>query len=98
MEDTEGLREQAQFARWLASSAKSAIHPRQLDTLHEVFTPTTSQIEWATSVLNIRHRRPRSPPTAHRGIGGLRVADRARRLLQIAADRTAPVATSQAPR
>ena len=38
LDDTAGLRDQAQFARSLGFFGKSAIHPRQLDTLHEVFT------------------------------------------------------------
>ena len=28
-----------------------AIHPSQIDTIHEVFTPTTSQIAWADGVI-----------------------------------------------
>jgi citrate lyase subunit beta / citryl-CoA lyase len=37
--DEGGLREQAEFARSLGFIGKSAIHPRQLSILHEVFTP-----------------------------------------------------------
>ena len=88
LDDLDGLREQAQFARSLGFFGKSAIHPRQLDTLHEVFTPTTNEIDWANEVL-----------TAFEAAGGEAlqlpsgefvdrpVADRARRLLQIAAPR-----------
>jgi citrate lyase beta subunit len=69
---------------------KSAIHPRQLDILHEVFTPSEAEIEWALSVLDGFER-----------VGGggfalpsgefvdLPVADRARRLLNIAGVRPA---------
>ena len=39
LDDTAGLRDQAQFARSLGFFGKSAIHPRQLDILHQVFTP-----------------------------------------------------------
>lgn len=88
LDDPDGLREQAQFARSLGFFGKSAIHPRQLDILHEVFTPTTNEIDWANEVL-----------TAFEASGGEAlqlpggefvdrpVADRARRLLQIAAPR-----------
>ena len=40
LDDADGLRDQAQFARSLGFFGKSAIHPKQLPTLHEVFTPT----------------------------------------------------------
>ena len=40
LDDDAGLREQAEFARSLGFFGKSAIHPRQLPVLHEVFTPT----------------------------------------------------------
>jgi citrate lyase subunit beta/citryl-CoA lyase len=80
---------------------KSAIHPRQLDILHEIFTPTEAEIEWAQSVLS---------GFEAAGGGGfalpsgefvdLPVADRARRLLEIAGRRmtgagsAAPVTTA----
>ena len=98
LDDTAGLRDQAQFARSLGFFGKSAIHPRQLDILHEIFTPTETEIEWAQSVL---------AGFDAAGGGGfalpsgefvdLPVADRARRLLEIAGrrrtgtDTTAPV-------
>ena len=37
--DDDGLRDQAQFARSLGFFGKSAIHPRQLETLHRRSTP-----------------------------------------------------------
>jgi len=85
LDDTDGLRDQAEFARSLGFFGKSAIHPRQLETLHDVFTPTAAEIEWAQSVL---------AGFEEAGGGGfalpggefvdLPVADRARRLLEIA--------------
>jgi citrate lyase subunit beta / citryl-CoA lyase len=92
LDDIAGLRDQAQFARSLGFFGKSAIHPRQLDILHEVFTPTEAEIEWAQSVL--------AGFEAASGAGfalpsgefvDLPVADRARRLLEIAGCR-APAA------
>ena len=101
LDDTAGLRDQAQFARSLGFFGKSAIHPRQLDILHEIFTPTETEIEWAQSVL---------AGFDAAGGGGfalpsgefvdLPVADRARRVLEIAGrrrtgtDTTAPVTTA----
>jgi citrate lyase subunit beta/citryl-CoA lyase len=86
LDDESGLREQAQFARELGFFGKSAIHPRQLKVLHEVFTPSDHEVQWAREVL-----------AAFDAAGGaalqlpsgefvdLPVADRARRLLKIAA-------------
>jgi len=49
--DDAGLREQAAFARSLGFFGKSAIHPRQLPILHEVFTPSEDELTWARQVL-----------------------------------------------
>lgn len=51
LDDETGLREQAEFARSLGFFGKSAIHPRQLPVLHQVFTPTAEEITWAREVL-----------------------------------------------
>ena len=94
LDDPAGLRDQAEFAKSLGFFGKSAIHPKQLEILHDVFTPTSSQIDWAEQVV-----------AAFDAAGGeafqlpsgefvdLPVADRARRLLQIAG--IAPVPTSE---
>jgi len=86
LDDDDGLREQATFARSLGFFGKSAIHPRQLPILHDVFTPTAQEIQWARDVI-----------AAFDAAGGealrlpsgefvdLPVAHRANRLLQIAA-------------
>ncbi len=91
LDDPDGLREQAEFARSLGFFGKSAIHPRQLDILHRVFTPTGSEIAWAREVVD-----------AFDAAGGeafqlpsgefvdLPVAERARRLLQLAGDVAVP--------
>jgi citrate lyase subunit beta / citryl-CoA lyase len=86
LDDEAGLRDQAEFARSLGFFGKSAIHPRQLPTLHEVFTPSADELEWAQTILD-----------AFEDTGGeavklpdgefidLPVANRARRLLDLAA-------------
>jgi citrate lyase subunit beta/citryl-CoA lyase len=51
LDDPAGLRDQAQFARSLGFQGKSAIHPRQLEILHQVFTPSEDEIRWAREVL-----------------------------------------------
>lgn len=85
LDDTAGLRDQAQFARSLGFFGKSAIHPRQLDTLHEVFTPTEAEVEWAQSVLAGFEAASGGGFALPSGeFVDLPVADRARRILEIA--------------
>jgi citrate lyase subunit beta/citryl-CoA lyase len=91
LDDTTGLREQTRFARSLGFFGKSAIHPRQLDVLHEVFSPSDDELSWAREVL-----------AAFDAAGGealclpsgefvdLPVVDRARRLLDLSRERNGP--------
>jgi len=91
LEDELGLREQTQFARSLGFFGKSAIHPRQLPVLHAVFTPSEPELRWARGVV-----------AAFEAGGGaalqlpdgefvdLPVANRAKRLLELAANSGPP--------
>ncbi len=101
LQDDDGLRDQATFARSLGFFGKSAIHPRQLQTLHQVFTPTDAEIVWARQVLagfDGADGGGFALPTGE--FVDLPVADRARRLLEIAGvpapagGRRAPAPTS----
>jgi citrate lyase subunit beta/citryl-CoA lyase len=47
-----GLRAQAEHARALGFFGKSAIHPRQLPILHDVFTPNDEELAWAREVID----------------------------------------------
>lgn len=47
LDDETGLRAETEFARSLGFFGKSAIHPRQLAVLHDVFTPSVREVEWA---------------------------------------------------
>jgi citrate lyase subunit beta / citryl-CoA lyase len=89
LDDEAGLREQAEFARSLGFFGKSAIHPRQLPTLHEVFTPSEREVGWAREVVAAFEA---AGGAALRLPGGefvdLPVARRARRLLELAATRS----------
>jgi citrate lyase subunit beta/citryl-CoA lyase len=88
VDDADGLRDEARFARSLGYYGKSAIHPRQIPILHEVFTPSDEDLAWARAVLD-----------AFDAAGGaacrlpdgqfidVPVAARARRLLQSAGNR-----------
>lgn len=83
--DDAGLRAQTAFARSLGFFGKSAIHPRQLPVLHEVFTPTSDEVEWAVEVVEASER---SSGEALRLPSGefvdAPVVARARRLLELA--------------
>jgi citrate lyase subunit beta / citryl-CoA lyase len=96
--DDTGLREQAEFARSLGFFGKSAISPRQLPVLHDVFTPTDEELAWAEAVVG-----------AFAAAGGaacrlpdgqfidLPIAARARRLLALTSDAHQPTITPQRP-
>ena len=86
MQHDAGLRAEAEFARSLGLFGKSTIHPRQLEIVHDVFTPSHEELTWARTVLD-----------AFEAAGGeaiklpdgefidLPVAARAQRLLELAA-------------
>ena len=54
-----GLRRQAEFARSLGFFGKSAIHPRQLAVLHDVFTPSRTRSRGRTRCCSRSRRRAR---------------------------------------
>jgi citrate lyase subunit beta/citryl-CoA lyase len=85
LDDANGLREQAAFARSLGFFGKSAIHPRQLPAIHDAFSPTPAQVAWAREVVDAFDR---SYGEALRLPGGefvdVPVAARARRMLEFA--------------
>jgi citrate lyase subunit beta/citryl-CoA lyase len=85
LDDEAGLRAQAEFARSLGFFGKSAIHPRQLPVLHDVFTPSAGQLEWAQTVLDAFDAAAGEAVKLPDGeFVDLPVADRARRLLELA--------------
>jgi citrate lyase subunit beta / citryl-CoA lyase len=51
LDDDEGLRRETEAAKRLGFFGKSAIHPRQVPIIHEVFTPTPEELAWARQVL-----------------------------------------------
>ena len=86
LDDEEGLRAQAEFARSLGFFGKSAIHPRQLPILHDVFTPSAEELEWARTVLDAFDAAGGEAVKLPDGeFVDLPVADRARHLLDLAA-------------
>ena len=51
LRDDDGLRTEAQAARRLGFFGKSAIHPRQVPIINDVFSPQLDEIAWARRVL-----------------------------------------------
>ncbi len=49
--DEEGLRKSSLLARSLGFDGKWCIHPAQIETVNEAFTPTEREIEWARRVV-----------------------------------------------
>jgi citrate lyase subunit beta/citryl-CoA lyase len=83
--DDAGLRDQAQFARATGFFGKSAIHPRQLAVLHDVFTPSSREVAWAQEVVAAFEDAEGAALKLPSGeFVDLPVARRARRLLELA--------------
>lgn len=53
VEDEEGLKLDAEFAKGLGFTGKAAISPRHVMTINEVFSPTQEEIEYAREVMDI---------------------------------------------
>jgi citrate lyase beta subunit len=50
--DEEGLRKSCRLARSLGFDGKWCIHPDQVETVNEVFSPTERELEWAKKVVS----------------------------------------------
>jgi citrate lyase subunit beta / citryl-CoA lyase len=95
LDDEAGLRAESEFAGSLGFFGKSAIHPRQLPVLHEVFTPSDEELDWAQTVLDAFNRASGDATTLPNGeFVDLPVADRARRVLELSGVLDAAVAAS----
>jgi citrate lyase subunit beta/citryl-CoA lyase len=84
IDDDAGLREQTEFAHSLGFFGKSAIHPRQLDVLHEVFSPNEDDLAWAREVVAaFEHAGGEALRLTSGEFVDLPVAERARRVLEL---------------
>ncbi|MHB8492172.1 MAG: HpcH/HpaI aldolase/citrate lyase family protein, partial [Solirubrobacteraceae bacterium] len=52
LDDDDGLRKEAEAAKRIGFYGKSAIHPRQVPIIHEVFAPTPEELAWAQQVMS----------------------------------------------
>ncbi|MCP2034217.1 citrate lyase beta subunit [Planomicrobium sp. HSC-17F08] len=50
--NTESLQKRAVSSRALGFNGQMAVHPRQLETIHEVYSPSREDIDWAVKVLH----------------------------------------------
>ncbi|GAB92081.1 HpcH/HpaI aldolase/citrate lyase family protein [Gordonia rhizosphera] len=88
--DPAALAEEARIARELGFGAKSAIHPKQLDTIHRVFMPSANDITWATTIMHALEISDGRPTTTSDGeFIDAPVEARARRILAHHDDRSA---------
>jgi len=87
VEDEKGLRAEATLARDLGFDGKGAIHPAQIGSLHDVFSPSEAELEEARKVVAT------AEDAEKRGIGAIAVGgrmidrpvlERARRALRLA--------------
>ena len=51
LDDPAGMRAEAERARDLGFAGKGSVHPKQIATLNEVFTPTADQIARARRII-----------------------------------------------
>jgi citrate lyase subunit beta/citryl-CoA lyase len=90
LHDIDSLRRDCQRARGLGFRGKMAIHPRQVEIINEVFTPSGSEVDRATRII-AAYENARAGGEGVTALEGLMVelpvVERARRILAIAAGR-----------
>lgn len=57
--DADGLKKSAALAKALGCDGKWVIHPDQIDTVNQVFTPSKEEIQRARQILEAKNARPR---------------------------------------
>lgn len=83
LDDDDGLRLEAESAKRIGFFGKSAIHPRQVPIIHQVFTPTAEQLAWAQQVMwAFEQSGGAATKTASGEFVDKPVAERARQLLR----------------
>lgn len=86
--DLDGLRQEAVRARRIGFFGKSAIHPAQVPVINEVFSPTAQELAWARRVVAAFDASGGAATRLDDGeMIDVPVAERARRLLALAAGR-----------
>ena len=92
LNDPDGLRRDCERARGFGFRGKMAIHPKQIETINSVFTPSASEIERAGRIINAWDT-ARAAGEAVTTLDGRMVeapvVERARRILALSRDRRA---------
>jgi citrate lyase subunit beta/citryl-CoA lyase len=68
--DDEGLRREVKFTKQLGYDGKSVIHPNQIPIVHELYAPTSQEIETAKKIVSA------AKEAASRGLGAISVDGR----------------------
>jgi citrate lyase subunit beta/citryl-CoA lyase len=87
LDDDDGLRMEAEAAKRLGFFGKSALHPRQVPIIHQVFSPTAEELDWAKQVIwAFEQSGGAATKTATGEFVDLPVAERAKQLLRAAGE------------
>jgi citrate lyase subunit beta/citryl-CoA lyase len=98
LDDPEALRAEAQHAKSLGFYGKSAISPRQLAIIHDVFSPSSTEIEWAQRVVDAFAAADGEPLRLEDGeFVDVPVARRAAAILERAASPSRPALRAEQP-
>ncbi len=65
--DDDGLRRETEWVKQLGFQGKSVIHPNQIPIIHDVFTPTSTEIEKAKRIVDAARE------AAEKGLGAVQV-------------------------
>lgn len=82
--DELGLKEDIKTARQLAMTSKSAIHPRQVPTINQLFLPTKDEIKYAQRVIEASKKSNKGAFSIDGKMIDKPVIDRAQRILDVA--------------
>jgi citrate lyase subunit beta/citryl-CoA lyase len=85
--DDEGLEQNARLAKQLGFRGKYVIHPRQIDIVNRVFTPSEREVEWARQVVTAYDQaeaRGEASVAVNGKMVDIPIAQRARDLLKLA--------------
>lgn len=82
--DELGLKEDIKTARQLAMTSKSAIHPRQVPTINQLFLPTKDEIKYSLRVIEASKKSNKGAFSIDGKMIDKPVIDRAQRILDVA--------------
>jgi citrate lyase subunit beta / citryl-CoA lyase len=80
--DPEGLRRTARLAAGVGFDGKWAIHPDQVPILHEVFSPTQTEVDRAGAILTAFHRATEDQGTAAADFEGEMIDEATRKMAE----------------